>query len=198
MDIQTILNMMSQYHVTAEELLLIYLTFCARDDEGGRDLLAQWFTSCGGKDKLRSLFTSLQEKGIIHKSYDPGDTYDPNDIEFNKVFLKGWPKASYAMGMELFEKYPAWLEINGAYVPARDVSKRFSSIEEWAFSYAKSIGHDPVKHKEIIDLIDWAIDNRVLNMGILNFTISHQWTALKELRDNPDLLTTVTNICKDE
>lgn len=198
MDIKTILNLMAQYHLTAEELLMIYLTFCASDHEAGRDLFAQWFTSCGGSERLRSIFTSLQEKGVILKSYDPGSTYDPSDIAFNKIFLKGWVKGSYEMGMELFEHFPAWLEINGSYIPARDVSKRFSSLEEWAFFYAKSIGHNPEKHREIIALVDWAVDNHVLNMGILSFTISKQWLALKELRENPEMISTVANICTDE
>ena len=34
MELNTILNLMTIYHLTADELLLIYLTFLARDEEG--------------------------------------------------------------------------------------------------------------------------------------------------------------------
>lgn len=102
MDINLILNLMSTYHLTADELLLVYLTFIARDEEGHPEYLAKWIQNGG---QLRPLFESLKEKGIIHKTYNPS-TYSPNDIEFNKTVLKTWPKYSGLMGMELFNAYP--------------------------------------------------------------------------------------------
>lgn len=86
MDIKTILNLLGQYHLTADELLLIYLTFLAQDEEGHPELFKQWFDS-GGNEQLRGLFNSLKEKGVIRKDYNP-EVYVPNDIEFNKNFLK--------------------------------------------------------------------------------------------------------------
>lgn len=77
---------MAQYHLTADELLLVYLTFLARDEEHGTEYFRSWFEN-GGSERLRSLFNSLQDKGIILKSYNP-KTYNPNDIEFNTNFLK--------------------------------------------------------------------------------------------------------------
>ena len=78
---------MSNYGLTADELLLIYITFLARDEEGSHsEFFSQWFNS-GGKERLRDLFNSLKTKGIIHKNYNP-ETYVPNDIEFNLNFIK--------------------------------------------------------------------------------------------------------------
>ena len=87
MGIDTILNLMTSYNLTADELLLVYLTFLAQEEEGHPEYLANWFSN-GGKDRLHDLFESLKEKGIIHKDYNP-KTYSPDDIEFNKNFLKG-------------------------------------------------------------------------------------------------------------
>jgi len=86
MELNTILNLMCNYNLSADELLLIYLTFLARDEENHTEYFAKWFSN-GGKDKLKTLFESLKEKGIIHKNYNP-ETYIPNEIEFNKTFLK--------------------------------------------------------------------------------------------------------------
>jgi hypothetical protein len=86
MELNTILNLLSNYNITANELLLIYLTFLARDEEGHPEYLAKWISN-GGKDQLKPLFESLKEKGLIHKNYNP-ETYIPNEIEFNKNFLK--------------------------------------------------------------------------------------------------------------
>ena len=72
------------YNLTGDELLLIYLTLCAQD--GHPEYFAKWFNG-GGQTKLKDLFISLKEKGIIHKNYDPS-SYIPDEIEFNKTFLK--------------------------------------------------------------------------------------------------------------
>lgn len=40
MELNTILNLMSTYNLTSEELLLVYLTFLARDEENH----AEYFT----------------------------------------------------------------------------------------------------------------------------------------------------------
>lgn len=185
---------MVTYHLTGEELLLVYLTFLARDEEGGHsEYFSKWFNG-GGKDRLRDLFTSLQEKGIILKSYNPS-SYIPNEIEFNKNFLKGWVKGSGEMGQELFQNYPSFGIINGKYIPLRDISKRFASLDDFFFFYAKEIGHDPEKHKKIMDILNWGKANNLVSFSILNFVLSHQWEALDELRNNPDLIPTVSNIC---
>ena len=86
LEINTILNLLITYDITIEELLVIYLTFLARDEEGHPEYFAKWFQN-GGNTRLRQVFESLKEKGIILKDYNP-DTYDPNDIQFNKNFLK--------------------------------------------------------------------------------------------------------------
>ncbi len=184
---------MATYNLTADELLLVYLTLLARDEEGNHsELFAQWFNN-GGKDRLRDLFNSLQNKGIILKSYNP-ESYVPNEIEFNKNFIKFWTKNSGEMGQELFRNYPSFGNINGKYIPLRDISKRFSSLDDFFFFYAKEIGHNPEKHKEIMDILNWGKENKLISFSILNFVLSHQWEALDELKNNPDLIPTVSNI----
>lgn len=86
MDINTILNLLITYNIDANELLLVYLTFLARDEEGHPEFFSKWFSN-GGSTQLRNLFESLKNKGLIHKDYNPS-IYDPNNIEFNKNFLK--------------------------------------------------------------------------------------------------------------
>jgi len=102
---------------------------------------------------LRALFNSLQEKGIISKSYNPKE-YEPNDIEFNKNFLKVWAKNAGELGEELFSAYPSFININGKYAPLRDISKKFNSLDEFYFFYANSIGFDREKHKEVMNILE--------------------------------------------
>lgn len=78
---------MAEYHISADELLLIWLTLYARDEEGHSELFLKWWTDCEGKQKLKTMFENLKEKSIIKKNYNP-ESYVPNDIEFNKKFSK--------------------------------------------------------------------------------------------------------------
>ena len=91
------------------------MTLLARDEEGHVEYISKWFSN-GGNDRLKDLFNSLKEKGIIHKSYNP-EVYNPNDVEFNKNFIKGWYKQSGEMGQELFDEYPSFVEVKGEILP---------------------------------------------------------------------------------
>ena len=183
LEINTILNLLITYNLTADELLVIYLTFLARDEENQPEYFAKWFSN-GGNEKLRSIFESLKSKGIIHKDYNPS-TYDPNDIEFNKNFLKSWLKNSGEMGQELFDEYPSWGSVNGRTIPLKNIAKKFNTLDEFFFAYSSTIKHNPQKHKEVMDILKWAKENGKITSGILDFVISQQWIALQQLRDNP-------------
>ena len=172
---------MATYNMTADELLLCYLTFLARDEEDHAEYFTKWFSN-GGQARLRDLFNSLKDKGIIHKSYNPS-TYNPNDIEFNKNFIKGWIKNSGQLGQELFDAYPSYIQISGKPAPLRGISRQFHSLDEFFFHYSVQIGHSIEKHKEIMELLEWAKKNHKITGGILDFVNSRRWLDIKELKE---------------
>lgn len=174
---------MISYRLTADELLLVYLTFLAQEEEGHPEFFIKWFSN-GGKSKLKDLFESLKEKGIIHKDYNP-ESYNPDDIEFNKNFLKGWLKNSGEMGKELFDSYPPFLNIQGRPAPLKNISKKFYSLDEFFFFYSSKIKHSPEKHKEVMDILDWAKEHNKINFGVLEFVSSEKWNDLQYLKDHP-------------
>ena len=182
MEINTILNLLITYNITAEELLVVYLTFLARDEEGHPEYFSKWFSN-GGSSRLRSIFESLKEKGIILKDYNP-DTYDPNDIRFNKNFLKSWVKNSGEMGQELFDAYPPFLETPGKWYPLKNIAKKFDTLDQFFFAYSSAIKHNPEKHKEVMELLEWGKKNNQITYSIVEFVVSHKWEELKYLKDN--------------
>lgn len=182
MEINTILNLLITYNITAEELLVIYLTFLARDEEGHPEYFSKWFSN-GGSNKLRPIFESLKEKGIILKDYNP-DIYDPNDIRFNKTFLKSWLKNSGEMGQELFDTYPAFLETPGKWYPLKNIAKKYDTLDEFFFAYSSAIKHNPEKHKEVMELLEWGKKNNQITYSIVEFVVSHKWEELRCLREN--------------
>ncbi len=178
MELDTIINIITQYNLTGDELLLIYLTLCAQD--GHPEYFAKWFNG-GGQAKLKDLFISLKEKGIIHKNYDPS-SYIPDEIEFNKTFLKRYFKLAGELGRELFEAYEPFIKVNGALYSLKNYSKKFYSLDEFCFWYSSTIGHSVEKHKKIIEILKWARENNLINIGILEFVSSHKWVDLEKLR----------------
>lgn len=190
---------MASYKLTESELMLVYLTFLAQDEQGGHtEYFVKWLSN-GGQERLRSLFESLKEKGIIKKSYNP-ESYIPNEIEFNKTFLKSWAKNTGEMGQELFETYPAFVQSGTKLLPLRNISKRFYSLEEFFFHYSTLINHSAEKHSEIIELLKWGKENGHITYGLLEFCASRKWMELKELRDNgiDGQITTTDSIYLDD
>lgn len=173
---------MATYKLSADEILLIYLTFLAQDEEGHPEYLAKWFSN-GGQERLKELFNNLKEKGVILKDYNPL-SYIPNDIQFNKNFIKSWLKNSNKLGIELFTAYPTMLYINGKYMPLRNITKSFSTLDDFYFSYSTQISHNPETHKKVMEILDWAKKNNKINYGICEFVLSHKWEELAKLKQD--------------
>lgn len=194
MELQTILNAMSHFRLTADETLVIHTTLLAREEFGGhKEFFDQWYKECDGKNVLKIIVEHLKMKGVLLAGYEP-TAWIPEEVEFNKIFLKGWFKYTNIMGMEVFNTYIPFLLIKDTYYPARDISKKWNTLDEFCFYYGNQISWDPKKHKEVMDILKWSIDNNYLNMGITNFVVSHQWEALKQLRDNPKIVPTVDSV----
>ena len=179
------IELMTKYQIFPEELLLIKLVFLAQ--EGHPEYLSKYFSQMPLKGAPRDTILSLQEKGIINKSYkipEKGKTFNPLDIDFNKNFMKSYLQHSYDMGMELFMNYPPYMIINGKQFSLRNIAKSFKNLDDFAYAYGKAIRFDVEKHKEIMELLEWAKEANILNFGIIEFITSLKWLELKELKEN--------------
>lgn len=185
MNLDAILNIMSKYKLTADEVLLIYLTFIAQTENGNpeehRIYFKKWYDN-GGNERLKSLFESLKNKGIIKKNYNP-NFYDPDEIEFNQSFIKQYFKLTGELGKDLMNHYPSNLYLNGKYVSLKNISKKFLNLQDFYFWYASTIGHSIDKHNKIIDILEWAKTNDLIHIPIIEFVSSCKWNEFEELKD---------------
>lgn len=182
LEINTILNLLITYDLTADELLVVYLTFLARDEEGHPEYFSKWFSN-GGASKLRDIFNSLKNKGLIKKDYNPTE-YNPNEIDFNKNFLKSWIKNSGELGQELFKEYPPFMSSGSKLYPLKNIAKKYNTLDEFFFAYSSAIKHNPETHKEVMKLLKWGKEYGQITYGICEFVVSHKWEELKYIRDN--------------
>ena len=182
--------LLDKYGLTPNELLVIRILLILQDD-GDEQLFQKLMVTLKHINlPLREVLEQLQKKEIILKSYKipkSGEKFDPYAIPVNKNFIKALYKSSFEMGKELFDSYPQFGNINGNLIPLRGISKKFDSLEQAYFKYGKSIGFNPEKHKTIIELVNWARENNILNCSLASFIVNEGWHDLNALKNNGDI-----------
>ena len=175
---------MRDYKLNPNELFTIKVILLAQDGE--YEYLQQFSEII----KLRLILESLQEKGIILKSWKlpkEGSKLDIEDIPFNQNFLKKYYRSAFEMGEELFYTYPQSCTVQGQVFNLRTVSKHFDSLEQAFQKYAKSIKNNPEIHQEIIDNIKWGIENGYNFTTLDRFIIDRGGEALKAFKEDDSI-----------
>lgn len=182
--------LLDKYGLTPNELLVVRVLLILQDDNEEELFQKLMVTLKHINLPLREVLEQLQKKEIILKSYKipkSGEKFDPYSILVNKNFIKALYKSSFEMGKELFDSYPQFGNINGNLIPLRGISKKFDSLEQAYFKYGKSIGFNPEKHKTIIELVNWARENNILNCSLASFIVNEGWHDLNALKNNGDV-----------
>ena len=180
------LLILNKYKITPNELMFIRTLLILQED-ANEELFKTYIEILHNSNiQIKELIIRLQARGIILKSFkvpNPGEAFDPYSIPINKPFLKNLFKSSFEIGKELFEVYPQFGNINGCVVPLRTVAKKFDSLEDCYARYGKEIKWNPEIHSTIIDLVNWAKDNNILNCSLASFIINNGWNDLQALKD---------------
>ena len=176
---------MRDYKIYPNELFTIKVILLAQDGE--YEDLQQYVECFENKNYLRLALESLQEKGIILKSYKipkPGTQFIPEDVQFNQNFLKKYYRSAFEMGEELFYTYPLSAVVNGVMYNLRSFSKRFDSEKQAFQRYARNIRNNPELHQQILDDIKWGIENQYQGFTTLDrFIIDRGWEFLHAMRN---------------
>ena len=183
LNIDNELSILEKYKLTPTELFTIRVILLAQN-ENFTDYLIRFNNLLEGK--FREELLRLQDKGLILKSYkipDAGKSFTPEDVEFNKNFIKQFYRASYEMGEELWNIYPQSCIVSGQVFNLKSISHKFDSPEEAFQKYAKYINNDPDVHKEVLELIKWGIENGYNFTTLDKFIVDRAWLALKAFKD---------------
>lgn len=184
LSIEKEIDFMIKYQLTSDELFLMKLIWYAQDEHP--EYLQKYFSECKLGKEIRELLMSLRDKGIINKSYiipEKGDIFNPNDVDFNKLVIKSFIQHSQELGLQLFDSYPAFTYVNGRPFSLRNITKLYRSLDEMCFAYGEAIKFDPEKHEEVLEILDYARDNNLINNNICQFIAERQWDMYKQLRD---------------
>jgi hypothetical protein len=112
----------------------------------------------------------------INKHLDSYGTYIPELSDRSKEILNKLFESPDFFKDSLLSVYPKFGTIKGKFYPliTGDLDKLFED-------YAKKIGYSIDTHKEVLEIVQWAKDKELLNIGIEKFILSYYWESLKEL-----------------
>ena len=181
---------LSRYNINSDELLFITVILLIQegDENPYINLYFSLPSSCRGG--IRDLLISLQEKQVITKEYKippTGAKFTPEDVTFNKNFIKTFYKGSFWIGKELFEIYPISTVVNGVEYKLRRVSKKFDSLEDAYRAYGKAISWKPDVHRNIMQLIEWGKQNNYQFTTLDSFIVDNDWLNIEAMKDNGSL-----------
>lgn len=178
--------MLEKYQLTPNELFVIRLLFVTKEGYT-ENYLFKFLQIEDCKNGFRPTLVSLQNKGVILKSYKipgKGESFDPAAIPFSKNFENALYRSAFDMGQELYEAYPMFTIIQGATVSIRGVSKKFNTLEDAFRYYGKVIRWNKDTHKEILELLKWAQDNTTfINFSLATFLVDRKWEEIKALKN---------------
>jgi hypothetical protein len=135
----------------------------------------------------RNMLEHLRSQGILLKSYnipESGEIFKPETVIFNKNFLHKYWQWSGELGFELWLNYPDYAYINGVNYTLKNVAKFYKSLEEFFYAYGRAIGFKLDKHKDILDILEWAKDENLIRENIGAFVINRGWIGLQKLKDS--------------
>lgn len=177
---------LEKYQLTPDELFIVRLIFVTKEGYP-ENYLFRFLQITDNKSNFRTNLESLQNKGVILKSYKipaKGEKFDPAAIPFSKNFENAVYRSAFDMGQELYEAYPMFATIQGATVSIRGVSKKFNTLEDAFRYYGKQIRWNQDTHKHILELLDWAQNNTTfINFSLATFLIDRKWEEIEALKN---------------
>lgn len=179
--------MLEKYKINSDELLFITVILLIQEGEQNPyiNLYFSLPTSCRGG--IREILVSLQNKQVITQEYNippSGTKFIPEDVKFNKNFIKTFYKGSFWIGKELFENYPISTIVNGTEYKLRRVSKKFDSLEDAYRAYGKAISWKPEVHRNIMQLVKWGKENNYQFTTLDSFIVDNDWLNIEAMKDN--------------
>jgi len=173
--------------LTPTELFVLRLIFLAVD--GDTNYLINYISNTdNGKQVLRTVLKSLMQKKVINTTFkipEEGKSLDFKRIPFNKNFIRKYIKDSNEIGKEFFDAYPPFINIKGRIFSIKNFTKAgLFSFEDFCLFYAKSIKNSGIKHERIMEILEYAKENNLINYSILEFIASRKYLELEFIRDS--------------
>lgn len=122
-------------------------------------------------------FSEEEANDLIERGYlvnlDTNGKLRLDMLQATDKFNKLWFMDTFVGGEELWNLYPDWLYIKNTKVPAKSCSK-----DDVIGYYLKAINYNRKKHIMVLETLEKAIKDNMINSGIEKWVLSHQWEIL--------------------
>lgn len=176
--------------LTPTELFIIRLLFLAID--GDSKYLVNYLSNVtNGKLVFKSVLQSLVEKKVINSTFkipQEGESLNFKNIPFNKNFIKMYVRESNELGKEFFDAYPPFININGKLCSIKNFTKaNLFSFEDFCLFYSKSIKNAGVTHERVMEALEFAKENNLINYSIIEFIASRKYEEIEYIRNSGNI-----------
>jgi hypothetical protein len=134
-----------------------------------------------GRFKLEDIQTVLEKGYIIDVNKDRGDRTEtfPDHYIPTSSFKELMINETEDDVEELWEIYPPFILINGNKAPGKS-----TDISVLAKPYSVAIKGSPDKHQEVKEILEWAIEKKVISMGFEKFILGRGWEFFKAMKES--------------
>jgi hypothetical protein len=190
-DIKRQLDLMKEYEITAEEWMVIELLFLATDDPAQPGFLLTYFNECKKDSFPLAILGNLKDKKILGAKYKvpaQGEQFKLEEIQWNDGFLTTYFKKLLVGGQELWDAYPKLAQVGGKLVSLTNITtKGYTSQDDLFALYSKNIRHSRKKHDEVMQMLQWAIEQKLIHYGIVEYIVGRKWEEHAVMRDSGDV-----------
>lgn len=185
-DIDAQLEVMIKYGLSAEEYFVTQLIFLATEDPPHPELLLNYFIKAKKEQLAPETLQALKDKGILSKKYHipvKGEVFRIADIEMDATFVNEHFKMTLEGGQELKDAYPDFLQGFDKLLPAKNiVTAGYRNEDDFFLAYSKKIKHSRKKHAEVMDILGWATDQKLLTFGMVEYVTTRKWEDHLKMR----------------
>lgn len=135
----------------------------------------QNMTKKKGLDPLE--LADLISREIIMDFNDIGKSFY-DYFELGEKFKNKFELKVYPMPNQLFDAYPTTFVSESKTFMAKTASPQEISVE-----YMRAIGKNEEEHKRVLEDLKWAVDKKLIKIGLKKFVLLKYWEQIRKLRN---------------
>lgn len=184
-DVSQYVNTLCDFNITANQFLLCYLLHMDQKKDGkyitkGKDIALLYKYASHNKGHIK--WTKEEIKDIVDKGYlnDPyyhNDKSYPDYLEVTDLF-KDKVFASKDRFQQLNDAYPALIE-NFTHPSGPKIKLKVCDLDKMEELYKRKV-RTKALHTKVLEVVEWAKENKQLNTSMENFIRGHLWNTYRE------------------
>lgn len=172
-DLKDYVSFLCKHKMTGDQFLFCCLIY-ERDIAGLYKIVQE--RGQFDKNEIRD----LEDRGYVINS-NTGDEAFHDGYEITEKFIEEIYGQKSSMWEEILELYPQFIFFDNKRIPAQS-----ADLDALRIIYSSKIQRNVKKHKEIMELLKYAVDNDLISMGIDKWIRGEQWKAIKAIKtDKP-------------